>query len=147
MQKLSYQILIGFLGLFALGGCAGDNAVSAPGAPANQAQVATQGGHPDFRPGVLLGDGKHTFVESNGNRGCGFWRNASNQLLRSSGTPNLHPTQPGAPYMYLVLERQPGACPRVHPHDGNPLVVVDSAPTFAAGTYTFFVKNVKYTFS
>ena len=125
--------VVGLAALMALGACA---------TPTPQNQVTAQAAHPDFRPGKLLDDREHTFVEANGSPGCGFWRNANNVLLHSSGIPVLHPNQPGAPRMNLVLEKQPGACPKLHPRDGTPLVVVENAPSFSNGIYRFRANNL-----
>jgi hypothetical protein len=105
--------------------------------PASQNQVTTQGANPDFRPGKLLDDIEQTFVEANGSPGCGFWRNACNRLLHSSGIPILHPNQLGALRMNLVLEKQPDACPKLHPQDSTPLLVAEITPSFAGGFYRF----------
>ncbi len=80
--------------------------------------------------------------QANGSPGCGFWRNANNRLLHSSGIPVLHPNQPGAPRMNLVLEKHPGACPKLHPQDSTPLIVVENIPSFADGIYRFRANNM-----
>ena len=105
--------------------------------PASQNQVTTQGANPDFRPGKLLDDIEQTFVEANSSPGCGFWRNACNRPLHSSGIPILHPNQLGALRMNLVLEKQPDACPKLHPQDSSPLLVAEITPSFAGGIHRF----------
>jgi len=125
--------VLGSIALMVLAACA---------TPASQNQVTTQGANPDFRPGKLLDDIEHTFVEANGSPGCGFWRNASNRLLHSSGIPILHPNQPGALRMNLILEKQPGTYPKLHPQDGTPLLVVEGTPSFAGGIYRFRANNM-----
>ena len=105
--------------------------------PASQNQVTTQGANPDFRPGKLLDDIEKTFVEANSSPGCGFWRNACNRFLHSSGIPILHPNQLGALRMNLVLEKQPDACPKLHPQDSTPLLVAEITPSFAGGIHRF----------
>ena len=120
--------VFGVAALMALGACA---------TPAPQNQVSTQAAHPDFQPGKLLDDREYTFVSANSSPGCGFWRNANNRLLHSSGIPVLHPNQPGAPRMNLVLEKHPGAWPKLHPQDSTPLIVVENIPSFADGIYRF----------